>query len=116
MRKVQISSINQLCKHWSHNVFLKKVNQFYLSRKSYRDNQNSEILLSLNVIALSNSYIYIKWLQFFFFFFFFQDCFYIILLIIMFIKMFDIQYWKSNNICNAWKIEIDLPDAIFKYP
>ena len=23
----------------------------------------------------------------------------------MFISMFDMQYWKSNNICNAWKIK-----------
>ena len=36
--------------------------------------------------------------------FFFQDCFYIKLLIIMVFRMFDIQYWKCNNICNTWKI------------
>ena len=23
----------------------------------------------------------------------------------MFIRMFDVQYWKSNNICNTWKIK-----------
>ena len=36
---------------------------------------------------------------------FLQNCFYIKLLIIMFIRMFDVQYWKSNNICNTWKIK-----------
>ena len=34
-----------------------------------------------------------------------QNCFYIKLLIIMFIRMFDVQYWKYNNICNTWKIK-----------
>ena len=33
---------------------------------------------------------------------FLQNCFYIKLRI-MFIRMFDVQYWKSNNICNTWK-------------
>ena len=32
---------------------------------------------------------------------FLQNCFYIKLLIIMFIRMFDVQYWKYNNICNS---------------
>ena len=36
---------------------------------------------------------------------FLQNCIYIKLLIIMFIGMFDVQYWKSNNICNTWKIK-----------
>ena len=36
---------------------------------------------------------------------FLQNCFCIILLIIMFIRIFDIQYWKRNNICNTWKIK-----------
>ena len=30
---------------------------------------------------------------------FLQNCFYIKLLIIIFIRMFDVQYWQSNNIC-----------------
>ena len=37
--------------------------------------------------------------------FFLQNCIYIKMLIIMFIGMFDVQYWKSNNICNTWKIK-----------
>ena len=37
---------------------------------------------------------------------FLQNCFfYIKLLIIMLIRMFDVQYWKSNNICNTWKVK-----------
>ena len=35
--------------------------------------------------------------------FFSQNCFYFKLLIIMFIRMFDVQYWNSNNIYNTWK-------------
>ena len=37
---------------------------------------------------------------------FFQSNFHIFkLLIILFISVFDMQYWKSKNICNAWNIE-----------
>ena len=37
--------------------------------------------------------------------FFLQNYFYIKLLIIMFITICDVQYWKSNSICNTWKIK-----------
>ena len=40
---------------------------------------------------------------------FLQNCFYIKLLVILFIKMFDVQYWKTNNICNNWKIKKGKP-------
>ena len=36
---------------------------------------------------------------------FLQNCFYIKLLVIIFIWMCDVQYWKSNNIGNTWKIK-----------
>ena len=36
--------------------------------------------------------------------FFFRNCFYIKLLIIMFIRMCDVQYWKSN-VSNTWEIK-----------
>ena len=73
--------------------------------------QNSKILWCSNVIALSNSYKFIyvyqvipslPWIGIFVFP---QDSFYVKLVIIMFIRMFEIQYWKCNNICNTWKIE-----------
>ena len=64
--------------------------------------QNSEILLSLNVIALSNSFMYIGLLQAWqgLGSFFLQNYFYIKLMIVIFIKICDVQYWKSNSICN----------------
>ena len=83
--------------------------------------QNSEILLSLNVVALSNSYMYIRSPQVWHGLesFFLQNCFCIKLLIIMFIRMCAVQYWKSNNICNSWKIKEKLTilmtcDVLFK--
>ena len=91
-----------------HAMFIwksKPVSSF--SRKLSRY-QNSEILLSLNVIALSNSYMFIRSLQVWHgleSFFFLQHYFYTTLLLIMFIRMFDVQYWKNNNICNTWKIK-----------
>ena len=36
---------------------------------------------------------------------FLQKWFYIKLLIIVFIRMCDAPCWKSNNICNTWKIK-----------
>ena len=44
-------------------------------------------------------------------YFCFRDCFYITLLI-MFIRMFGIQYWKCNSICNSWKIKEKLKGII----
>ena len=44
--------------------------------------------------------------------FFLQNCFYIKLLIIMFIRMCDVQYWKSNNIWNTWKIKKKLKISV----
>ena len=81
-----------------------KIKQFHLSLENYQD---SEILLSLNVIAWSNSYSLsgqsnfdMDWNLFL------PNCFHNFkLLIIMFIRMFDVQCWKSNNICNTWKIK-----------
>ena len=69
----------------SHAMFIWKVNQIY------------EILLSLNVIALSNSYMYMLGHSKFdkacnLFFFLLQNCFYIKLLIITFIRICDVQY------------------------
>ena len=84
---------------------LKKFNETNINLNKLSRYQNSEMRWCLNVIALSNSYMYIRSLQFYHGLesFVFQDCFYIKLLIITFIGMFGIQYWKCNNICNTWK-------------
>ena len=47
----------------------------------------------------------LTWMNWNLFFFFSRNCFYIKLLIIMFVKMFDIQYWKWNNTYHIWKIK-----------
>ena len=60
--KVQTSSFDQSCKHWSCNVIWKSKPDLSFSKKLSRY-QNSEKLLSLNVAALSNLYIYIRSLQ-----------------------------------------------------
>ena len=102
--KVQTSSFDQSCKHWSCNVIWKSKPDLSFSKKLSRY-QNSTILLSLNVIALSNSYMYIRSLLLWqgLESFFLQHCFYYKLLIIMFIRMCDAQYWKSNNSQNGWE-------------
>ena len=89
-----------------HEMFIwksKPVSSF--SRKLSRY-QNNKIFLSLNLFALSTLYMFIRSLQAWHGLEFFSaKCVYIKLLIIMFIRMFDIQYWKCNNICNTWKIK-----------
>ena len=70
--------------------------------------QNSEMLSSLNVIALSNLCMYIirslqVWHRLESLFFCKID--FTLLLIQRIIRMCDVQYWKSNNICNIWKIK-----------
>ena len=62
MRKVQTSSTDHPYKHWSCNVYLKRqlVLSFYKKLLRY---QNSQILWYLNVIPLSNLYMYIMSLQ-----------------------------------------------------
>ena len=92
-----------------------KVNQIYLPVKKLSRYQNSKIFLSLNFIALSNLYMYIRSLQVWHglkSFFLLQNCFYIKLLIIMFIRICDLQYWKINNICNTWKIKKKLKNLM----
>ena len=102
------------CKHFQiisavnadHTMFIwkSKPNLSY-SKKLWRY-QNSEILLSLNVIALSNLYMYIRSLQAWHGLRSFSaKFFYIKLLIIMFMRICDVQYWKNNNIWNTWKIK-----------
>ena len=59
-------------------------------------------------MASSNLYMFIKPLQVWHeleSFFLKKNCFYIKLVIIMFIAMFDEQYWKSNNFCHTCKIK-----------
>ena len=51
MRKAQTSSIDQPCKHWSCNAYLKSKPVLSFA-KNFSRYQNSEILLSLNVIAI----------------------------------------------------------------
>ena len=89
-----------------HAMFIWKSKPDLSYSKKLSRYQNSEIILSLNVTALSNLYMYIRPLQVWYGFeYFLQNCFYIKLLISMFIRMCDAQYWKSNNICNTWKIK-----------
>ena len=90
-----------------HAMFIWKSKPDLSFSKKLSRYQNSEILLNLNVIALSNSYMYIRSLQAWHGLesFFLQNCFYIKLLIIVFIRMCDVQYWKSSNIWNTWKIK-----------
>ena len=82
-----------------------KVNQIYLSLKSYQDTKTAKyfwvsmLLHYQNRIFISgHSKFDMDWNLFL------QNCFYIKLLIIMFIRMCDAQYWKISNICNTWKI------------
>ena len=84
-----------------HAMFIwKRKPDSSFSRKLSRY-QNRKILLSLNVIALSKSYVYqitlsLTWIRIFFC----KIAFTLNFLFIMFIRMFDI-HWKSNNICNT---------------
>ena len=89
-----------------HAMFIWKSKPDLSYSKKLSRYQNSEIILSLNVTALSNLYMYIRPLQVWYGFeYFLQNCSYIKLLISMFIRMCDVQYWKTNNICNTWKIK-----------
>ena len=90
-----------------HAMFIWKSKTDLPFSKKLSRYQNSERLLSLNVIALSNSYMYIKSLQVWHGLesLFWKNYFYIKLLIVMCIWVCDVQYWKSNNICNTWKIK-----------
>ena len=83
--------------------------------------QNSEILFEFKCYCIIKFiYVYpftpsLTWIGIFFL----QNCFCIKLLIIMFIRMCAVQYWKSNNICNTWKIKEKLTilmtcDVLFK--
>ena len=98
-----ISSINT-----DHALFICRGKPVLPFSEKFSRCQKSEILWCLNVIALPNSYMYIRSLQVehgLVSIFSFQDCFYITLLIIMSIRMSEIQYWKCYNICNTWKIK-----------
>ena len=90
-------------------MFIWKSKPVFSFSKKLPRYQNSKILLSLNVIALSNLLMYIRSLQVWHgleSFLLLQNCFYIKLLIIMFKRMCDLQYWaKSNNFCHPWKIK-----------
>ena len=90
-----------------HAMFIWKSKTDLSFSKKLSRYQNSERLLSLNVIALTNWYMYIKSLQVWHGLesFFWKNYFYIKLLIVMCIWVCDVQYWKSNNICNTWKIK-----------
>ena len=74
--------------------------------KNFSRYQNSEILCCLNVVALSNFYMYTGYYKFNMDWnLFFSRSLYDILQIIIFIRMFDIQYWKCNSTCHIWKIK-----------
>ena len=89
-----------------HAMFIWKSKPDLSFSKRLSRYQNSKILLSLNFVALSNLYMYISFFQVWHGLeSFLQNCFCIKLLIFMYIRMCDVQYWKSNNICNTWKIK-----------
>ena len=89
-----------------HTVFIWKSKSDLSFSKKLSRYHNSEILLSLYVNALSKPYMYIRSLQVWHRL---ESLFCKIAFTInwrlLFIRMCDVQYWKSNNIFYTWKIK-----------